>query len=96
MYRVLLTNSFFVRTKRAWLWLSLRNIVKKHYAWVIAIFSIIGVVLNIYKLPVCFAIWICTNFAWMIIDFKKKIYAQSFLFLIYFLLAIWGIITWLK
>ena len=62
--------------------------------WLVTSFSIIGTILNIYQNKLCFFIWAITNFTWMCIDFKKKIYAQAFLFLIYFLLAIWGIFEW--
>ena len=64
--------------------------------WIITIFSIIGVVLNIYKNKTCFIIWAFTNFCWMIVDFINGIYAQAFLMFIYFLLAIWGLYKWKK
>ena len=64
--------------------------------WFITIFSLIGVVLNIYKKKSCFIIWAFTNFAWMIIDWTYGLYAQSVLFLIYFILAIWGLYKWKK
>jgi nicotinamide riboside transporter PnuC len=63
--------------------------------WIIAIMSIAGVVLNIYKNKYCFVIWMITNFSWMIIDFYKGIYSQAFLFLIYFILAVYGFIKWI-
>jgi len=64
--------------------------------WIITIFSLIGVVLNIYKNKYCFIIWAFTNFAWMIIDYIYGLYAQSALFLIYFILALWGLYKWKK
>ena len=64
--------------------------------WVITILSITGIILNIHKRKECFIIWAVTNFSWMIYDFHIKAYEQSFLFLIYFLLAIWGLIKWGK
>jgi nicotinamide mononucleotide transporter len=62
--------------------------------WIITFFSIIGVILNIYKNKYCFIIWAFTNLAWCIIDFYKGIYAQSVLFGVYFILALWGIYKW--
>ena len=62
---------------------------------IITAMSIVGVILNIYKSKICFLIWIFTNFAWMIIDFQAKLYSQSFLFLVYFLLAIYGLVKWI-
>ncbi len=62
--------------------------------WIITALSILGVVLNIYKMRTCFYIWSVTNFAWMIIDWRAGLYSQSALFAVYFVLAIWGIIKW--
>jgi len=64
------------------------------YTWVITLISIIGVIANIYKKTWCFILWIFSNFTWMVIDYNAGLYAQSFLFLVYFLLAIWGLIQW--
>jgi len=64
------------------------------WTWGLTLFSIIGVILNIKKKKSCFYIWAGTNFAWMVVDYVSGLYAQAFLFLIYFGLAIWGIIAW--
>jgi len=64
------------------------------FTWVMALFSAIGVVLNIKKSRVCFFLWTFTNTAWMIVDFYKGIYAQSALFAVYVALAIIGIFAW--
>jgi nicotinamide riboside transporter PnuC len=66
------------------------------FTWSLTAASIIGTVANIYKKQWCFIIWLFTNTTWMIVDFYKGIYAQSFLFLVYTLLAIWGLIQWTK
>lgn len=62
--------------------------------WFLTILSLIGVILNIKKKRACFLIWMCTNFLWTIIDFKKGIPEQGVLFLIYTGLAIWGWFDW--
>jgi len=62
--------------------------------WILAVVSIFGVVLNIYKNKWCFIVWAVTNFIWMLINLSREIYAQAFLFFIYFLLAIWGMFEW--
>lgn len=67
---------------------------KLDWTWLITILSLIGVVMNIYKLEECFYIWCFTNFVWMVIDWKKEIYSQAFLYFVMFLLAIWGILVW--
>jgi nicotinamide riboside transporter PnuC len=64
--------------------------------WIITLLSIIGVVLNIYKNKYCFVIWAVTNFAWMVIDFQIGLYSQSFLFAVYFVLALFGLYKWAK
>ena len=64
--------------------------------WVLAVLSLVGIILNIHKKRICFIIWMITNFAWMLVDIKKNIPAQAFLFFVYFLLAIWGWVKWKK
>lgn len=63
--------------------------------WIL-ILSLIGVVLNIKKKRICFLIWMITNLSWCIVDFHKGIPAQGCLFGVYFLLAIWGWMSWRK
>lgn len=64
--------------------------------WILALFSIISTVLNIYQNKYCFVIWIVTNAAWCVIDFNKELYQQALLFLVYFIFSIWGLIKWVK
>lgn len=64
------------------------------FTWVLSILSIIATVANIYKKRWCFYIWALTNLSWVLVGIKTKVYAQSFMFFMYFLLAIWGIICW--
>jgi len=64
------------------------------FYWIVAAFSLVGVVLNIKKHRLCFAIWAVTNFAWMVIDIKEGIYAQATLMGVYFVLALWGLYEW--
>ena len=64
--------------------------------WIITILSIVGVVANIYKKRWGFGVWIFTNSTWAYIDFKHGLPAQGWLFIIYTILAIWGLIKWRK
>lgn len=66
------------------------------YSWIVTLLSLTGVILNIYKIRYCFYIWLFTNGFWCIFDFVNGLYSQSFLFFIYFILAIYGIIKWSK
>lgn len=62
--------------------------------WVLTALSITGVVLNIMKSRAGFAIWMVTNLSWSAIDFYKGIPQQGFLFLVYFMLSVWGWFSW--
>lgn len=64
--------------------------------WGLTGLSIIGVVLNIKKKTECFVVWLVTNASWTVYDFSIGAYAQSFLFFIYTVLAIYGLYEWRK
>jgi nicotinamide riboside transporter PnuC len=64
--------------------------------WLLTILSLIGVVLNIKKRKECFYIWAVTNGAWVVVDYQAGLPEQAALFLVYFILAIWGIFAWQK
>ena len=69
---------------------------KELMMWMLAGLSIFGVVLNVHKDPGGFLVWMFTNASWAVIDFRKRLYAQSFLFVVYFFLALWGWISWAR
>jgi len=56
--------------------------------------SLIGTIANIKKKRWCFIIWAGTNAMWATVDWVMKLYAQSFLFAVYFCLSIWGMMEW--
>jgi len=62
--------------------------------WVVTGLAIIGVILNIKKRRQCFYVWVVTNTAWMIYDYSIGAMAQSALFAVYVVLALWGIYEW--
>lgn len=64
------------------------------FSWILAVVSLVGVVLNIHKRRSGFAVWMGTNAAWAVIDWRAGLYAQSALFAVYFVLAIWGYWKW--
>ncbi|MGB9886881.1 MAG: hypothetical protein ACPLRW_07790 [Moorellales bacterium] len=64
------------------------------WTWAVTAASIVGTVANIYKQRWCFAIWLGTNATWCVYDFYLRAYAQSFLFLVYTCLAVWGLVKW--
>lgn len=70
--------------------------MSSNYMWIVSALAVIGVVLNIQKRSECFIVWSITNAAWAVYDYCIGAYAQSALFVVYFLLAIWGLIKWRK
>ena len=64
------------------------------WLWILTGLSLIGVVLNIKKLKVCFLVWAVTNITWAIVDFKAGLVAQGVLFVIYTGLAVYGFLAW--
>lgn len=65
-----------------------------NWLWIITGVSIAATILNVKKKRVCFVIWCFTNLTWAVVDFVKGMYAQSFLFIVYFALAVWGLVAW--
>ncbi|MDO8684845.1 MAG: nicotinamide mononucleotide transporter [Armatimonadota bacterium] len=64
--------------------------------WLLAVVSLIGVVLNVRKDRRGFICWIFTNVAWCAYDFSIGAYAQSVLFAVYAVLAVYGLKAWKK
>lgn len=62
--------------------------------WAVTAASLIGVVANIKKKRWCFAVWLCTNSIWCVYDFWIGALAQSALFGVYVVLAIYGLWEW--
>lgn len=65
------------------------------FKWCLAFLSIAGVVLNVLKNPIGFVIWMFTNASWAVIDFKAGIPQQGCLFVVYFVLSVWGFSVWM-
>ena len=64
------------------------------FAWIVTGLSLTGVVLNIKKQRAGFAVWILTNSYWAAYDYQMGARAQSALFIVYLLLALWGLWEW--
>ena len=64
--------------------------------WALTFISLTGVVLNIKKIRHGFLLWMITNICWAVIDFKHGVPEQAFLFLVYFILSVWGWVSWSK
>ncbi len=66
------------------------------WTWLITVAAIVGVIANIKKKRWCFFVWTVTNGLWMVVNIIIGLYSAAFLFGVYFVLAIWGIIEWSK
>jgi nicotinamide riboside transporter PnuC len=66
------------------------------YTWLITILALVGTIANVHKQRWCFVVWLITNMAWAIHNYKIGEYAQSALFATYWLLAVWGLRIWKK
>ena len=66
----------------------------QYLAWFLAAFALTGTILNIKKRREGFLIWMSSNFCWCAYDYAIESYAQSALFAIYTVLAVWGWISW--
>ena len=66
------------------------------WMWLVTAASLTGVVLNIYKHPMCFAVWCGTNLAWMMYDISLGAYAQAAMFFVYLVTSVWGLWKWTR
>lgn len=64
------------------------------FTWIFSIISLFGTILNSNMNKYGNFIWIFTNMFWLVYDFYIGAYAQSLLYFIYLLLAIYGFIKW--
>ena len=64
------------------------------FYWAVTSLAIVGVVLNIKQDKRCFYIWSGTNLAFAVETFIYGAWNMTFLFSIYFVLALWGLYTW--
>ena len=64
------------------------------YWWALAAVSIIGTVLNVWKLEVCFVIWMVCNGCWLGLHIRMKHWPRVLVDAVYFGLAIYGIFAW--
>jgi len=65
-----------------------------NFTWIIAVASITGTAANVLKKRWCFYIWLATNSFWCVYDIWLGCYAQAAIYVVYFGLAVWGLVTW--
>lgn len=64
------------------------------FAWALTIMSLVGAYFNVKKHWVGFLLWAIVDIGWAGYDYWIGEYAQAFLFMCYFGLASWGLISW--
>lgn len=62
----------------------------------VTVVSLTGTILNTYRNKWGQAFWCVSNLYWVVYDFKMGAYAQGFLFFVYFLLSVKGMLVWSK
>lgn len=62
--------------------------------WIIATIAVVGVIYNIRKNRLCFALWLFTNGFWFWRNIKTDEYAQAVTFAIFFGVCLYGIFAW--
>ena len=62
--------------------------------WLFALFSVIGVILNIQKKPSGFVFYTIANIGLVWVNIYHEIYAQAVLFTIFTVLSIYGWWSW--
>ena len=62
--------------------------------WIIALVALAGTVLNICRKWQGFMFWLVSTSYWCLRNYNNGEYAQSFVFAIFFLLALYGIYEW--
>lgn len=64
--------------------------------WIATGIGIIGAILNASKSIKGFYLWLISNSIFIYISILNKLYGMATLFLVYFLISLYGIIKWKK
>lgn len=64
--------------------------------WITTAICLMGTVLNVKKIKLCFWLWLAGNILWLIIDIKNGLWSRAILDIVQGILALWGIIEWKK
>jgi hypothetical protein len=62
--------------------------------WLVSLAALTGVWLNVRKHVACFYVWSVTNAVWAYADWIHGLHAQATLQAGYFVLSIWGVVSW--
>jgi nicotinamide riboside transporter PnuC len=62
--------------------------------WIMSVASLLATVAMVYKKWWSFLILLITDFYWIVVDYQTNLYGQSFMFVVYAFIAIWGLVKW--
>jgi len=84
-----LTREYIMQTEKN----KLNSILNK-LSWFFVGLCIIGSIANICKLWWSFALWSVCNVYLIVHNYLRKEYAQAFLFFVYLIISLYGMISW--
>lgn len=64
--------------------------------WFFSISAVIGSILNVKKIGLCFFVWTACNIFWLIYDLINHEYARSALDFVNLATSSWGMVEWSK
>lgn len=67
----------------------------KIISWIASILSLIGTILNAFKMIYCWPVWIVGNFLWIYWSFKKKEWSQFILWVVFQITNIFAWYAWI-
>lgn len=63
-------------------------------SWLTTAICLIGTILNVKKINLCFYLWLIGNILWLCIDVYNGLWSRALLDIVQGILAVWGIIEW--
>lgn len=65
-------------------------------SWILVVLSLAGNVFVVKKSVIGQWMWAISNLGWIVFNLSIGAYSAAFLFAVYFVMCIWGIIAWSK
>ena len=65
-------------------------------SWITTAVCLLGTILNVKKMNICFYLWLIGNIAWLCIDIYNESWSRAILDIVQGVFAVWGIIEWRK
>jgi hypothetical protein len=68
----------------------------RYVPWILSGMSIIGAVLNVLYLPICFVIWTVASLAWIWYNVRMGTWAQVPMWVVFTATNVWGYYMWTR